>query len=89
MAPLEDHAYLKICAELASCLSISLASARRQVELMAAREGVKDLKTRKLIAERLLKESRNKNMSEDISSSVHLDNLLKALAEDENFMVED
>ncbi len=89
MTPLEDHAYLKTCAELASCLSISLASARRQVELAAARDGVKDLKSRKLIAERLLNESRNRNSSEEISSSAQFDDLLKALAEDENFMVED
>ncbi len=89
MAPLEDHAYLKICAELASCLSISLASARRQVELAAARDGVKDLNSRKLIAQRLLTESIKKNSDQDVSASAQLDGLLKALAEDENFMVED
>ena len=53
MAPIEDHVYMKLCADLASCLSISLASARRQVELTVAREGTKDLTSKKIIAERL------------------------------------
>ncbi len=89
MAPIEDHGYMKLCAELASCLSISLASARRQVELAIAREGVKDLKAKKTIAERLLNEARSRQESEGISSPTQLDHLLTALAEEENFMTED
>ena len=89
MAPLEDHSYMKLCAELASRLSISLASARRKVELVAAKDGVKDLKSRKSIAERLLNEDLIRSQSEDSSSSAQLDELLEALAEEENFMVED
>ena len=80
---------MKLCAELASRLSISLASARRKVELVAAKDGSKDLKSRKLIAERLLNEDQNRNKSEEPSSSAQLDELLEALAEEENFMVED
>ena len=80
---------MKLCAELASRLSISLASARRKVELVAAKDGVKDLKSRKSIAERLLNEDLIKSQSEDCSSSAQLDELLEALAEEENFMVED
>ena len=88
--PLEDHVYMKLCAALASCLSISLASARRQVELVAAKDGVKELNERKLIAQRLLDEARTcKNMSIQASASAQLDQLLEALAEEENFMVED
>ncbi len=87
MAPLEDHDYLKLCASLASRLSISLSAARRQVEIAAAREGLRDLKARKLIAERLLHEVQID--SEEVSASANLDKLLEALAEDENFMVED
>ena len=89
MAPIEDHVYMKLCADLASCLSISLASARRQVELTIAREGVKDLTSKKTIAERLLNEARSRQESEGISSSKHLDYLLTALSEEENFMIED
>ena len=50
MAAMQDHALVKIYAELASCLSISLASARRKVELTASREEVRDLEGRKAIA---------------------------------------
>ena len=80
---------MKLCAELASRLSISLASARRKVELVAAQDSVKDLNARKLIAERLLNEAYARNNSEEISPSAQLDDLLEALAEEENFMVED
>ncbi len=80
---------MKLCAELASRLSISLASARRKVELVAAKDGVKDVNARKLIAERLLNQELERNKSKDISASSQLDELLEALAEEENFMVED
>ncbi len=89
MAGMEDHAYLKLCAQLASCLSISIASARRKVELEAIKDGTRDLSTRKQIADRLLEEARSNSNQEDSSSSAQLDELLTALAEDENFMVED
>ncbi|WP_320666835.1 hypothetical protein [Prochlorococcus sp. MIT 1307] len=89
MAPIEDHLYMKLCAELASCLSISLASARRKVELVAARDGVKNLNNKKDIAERLLKEARSHKSSGDVEVAAKLDELLRALAEEENFMVED
>ena len=65
MPTIEDHNYLKICAQLASSLSISLSSAKRQVELAANRKGKKDLNSRKIIAEKLLakalSEANNKN----------------------------
>ena len=89
MAPLEDHAYMKLCAELASSLSISLSSARRQVELVAVRDGAKDLNSRKVIAERLVKMAQTRKSSGESSASAQLDELLAALAEEENFMVED
>ena len=51
MPPIDDHSYLKICAQLASSLSISLAAARRKVELFAAKEGIRGLEERKRVAE--------------------------------------
>ena len=89
MARIEDHAYMKICAQLATCLSISIASARRKVELAATKDGVKDLPSRKLIAERLIKEARDNSEASESTSSSQLDELLEALASEENFMVED
>ena len=87
MARIEDHVYMRLCSELASCLSISLAAARRKVELVVAREGVKDLNAKKTIAERLLNDSKQK--LKDSSVPNQLDQLLTALAEEENFMTED
>ncbi len=89
MPAIEDRGYLKICAELASCLSISISAARRKVELAAVRDGVKDLPAKKVIAERLLKEAKSRNNEGDHDSAATFDALLEALAEDENFMTED
>ncbi|WP_320676050.1 hypothetical protein [Prochlorococcus sp. MIT 1300] len=89
MAIIEDHAYLKICASLASCLSISLAAARKKVELASAKAGVRDLASRKKIAEDLLNHAKTLSLEQSNSPSKSLDRLLEALAEDENFMIED
>ena len=89
MAAIEDHAYLKICADLAKCLSISLAAARRKVEIEAARNEIRDSSGRKKIAQLLLGKALASSKNEKESSAVQLDELLTALAEDENFMVED
>ena len=89
MASIQNHEYVKICSELATCLSISIASARRKVEIAARQQGVKDLLTKKLIAEKILKEALLEMKELDEKSSSRLDKLLVALAEEENFMVED
>ena len=89
MPAIEDHAYLKVCADLASCLSISIASARRRVDLVASREGVRDPGGRKAIAEKLLKEARSSNKSGNLSAAKEFDQLLEALDEEDNFMIED
>ena len=89
MPLIEDHHYLKICARLASSLSISIAAARRKVDLAAANQGVRSLEERKLIAENLLKEALLNSKDSKKCSSSELDNLLTALAEEENFMIED
>ncbi len=89
MASIEDHEYLKICAQLATCLSISLASARKKVEFVAAKEGVKDLPSRRSIAERLLQKALSQKASDEGWKAAEFDQLLEALAEDDNFMVED
>ena len=88
MAALEDHAFLKICAELASTLSISLSSARRKVEIAASKERKKDIQSRKEIAKKLL-EAASLEASKSENSKNKLDKLLEALADEENFMTED
>ena len=54
MAAPQDKDYAKACGQLASALSISIASARRKVDLVAAKEGVRDNEGRLLIVQRLL-----------------------------------
>ncbi len=89
MSPVQDHSYQKLCAQLAKCLSISLASARRKVEMVAMKRGVKDLSGRKVIAETLLEEAKHQQMNSDKDSINELDQLLAAVEQEENFMVED
>jgi hypothetical protein len=89
MPLIEDHHYLKICAQLASSLSISIAAARRKVEVVAAKEGKKDLQSRKVIAQKILDQSIEDDTKQSQSASASFDQLLKALKEEENFMIED
>ena len=89
MPLIEDHYYLKICAQLATSLSISIAAARRKVEVAAAKEGKKDLQSRKEIAQKILDQTIEKDKKQNDSASASFDQLLKALKEEENFMLED
>ena len=89
MPLIEDHQYLKTCAQLASSLSISIAAARRKVEVAAAKEGKKDLQSRKEIAQKILDQISEEDEKQGKSASASFDNLLKALKEEENFMLED
>ena len=89
MPLIEDHHYLKICAQLASSLSISISAARRKVEGAAAKEGKKDLQSRKEIAQKILDQTSNEDKEQSVSASESFDQLLKALIEEENFMLED
>ena len=89
MPLIEDHDYLKICAQLASTLSVSISAARRKVELAAAKEGKKDLQSRKEIAQKIFEQTLNDDKEQSISASASFDRLLKALKEEENFMLED
>ena len=89
MPLIEDHDYLKICAQLASSLSISISAARRKVEVAAAKEGKKDLQSRKAIAQKILDQVLDEDKKQSNSASASFDELLKALKEEENFMIED
>ena len=89
MPLIEDHHYLKICAQLASSLSISIAAARRKVEVAAAKEGKKDLESRNEIAQKILDQIIEDEIKQCESASASFDQLLKALKEEENFMLED
>ena len=89
MSSIKEHDYLKVCAKLASCFSISIAAAKKKVDIAAASQGARDVSERKKIAEMLLEEAQKQSSSEKNKITTQLDDLLKALAEEENFMVED
>ena len=85
MAAIQDSAYVKLCAQLASRLSISLASARRQVDQAAAREGKRDLEGRRAMAQCML----TALDSNDEGSVERLTALLSSSEGDGNFILED
>ena len=89
MPAIQDHDYLRLCAELATELGISQSSARRRVELAANKTGAKDLVSRKEVATTLLSEAQNERSKGEHDQGQVLDRLLEAEPLDEKFMLED
>ena len=54
MYPINDRQYLKICAEIAKLMSISISSAKKKVEIQIAKEGSKTIKEKIQVAQNLL-----------------------------------
>ena len=54
MYPINDRQYLKICAEIAKIMSISLSSAKKKVEIQIAKEGSKTIQEKRQVAQNLL-----------------------------------
>ena len=55
MYPINDRQYLKICAEIAKFMSISLSSAKKKVEIQIAKEGSKTIQEKIQVAQNVLK----------------------------------
>jgi hypothetical protein len=89
MPAIQDHDYLRLCAELATQLGISQSSARRRVELAANQTGAKDLTSRKEVATSLLEDAQNERSKGEHDQGQVLDRLLEAEPLDEKFMLED
>lgn len=85
MAGLSDRAYTAVCARLASSLGVSLASARRRVDIRAAQAGIRDPEAKRALAEELLAELQGS----DGERHSLLTAQLEAVGTDDNFMVED
>ncbi len=85
MPGIPDRSFNAACGRLASQLGVSLASARRRVEILAAREGQRDIAAKLALAERLLEESR----ASGLDRGELFDAQLGAVAHDELFMLED
>ena len=88
MYPINDREYLKICAKIASEMSISLSSAKKKVEIQISRENLKTIEEKRKIASDLLDLCKKENT--DGGGSVQLfDELMESLNNDDNFLVED
>ena len=88
MYPINDRQYLKICAEIAKIMSISLSSAKKKVEIKIAKEGSKTIQEKIQVAKNLL-EICEKNEEDKLSSSKILDKLMETINDEDNFLTED
>ena len=89
MAAIQDQNYVKLCAKLATRLSISLASARRRVDQAAAREGRRDVEGRRAMAQSLLDALDNDSDESNADNPERLNSLLSVSEGDGNFIIED
>ena len=85
MAGIPDRAYNAACGKLASQLGISLAAARRKVDVKASQQGLRESAAKLALAEQMLAEAQ----SSGANNHDLLTSLLEAVGNDENFMVED
>jgi hypothetical protein len=85
MPAIPERGYSAACAHLASHLGISLAAARRRVEIRAAREELRDAAARQALAERMLEEA----IASGVDHGTLLSSQLGAVGNDEHFMTED
>tara|TARA_B100000579_G_C22742304_1_gene809706 strand:- start:298 stop:564 length:267 start_codon:yes stop_codon:yes gene_type:complete len=88
MYPIKDRQYLKICAEIAQLMSISLSSAKKKVEIQIAKNGSKTIEEKRQVAQNLLKVCK-KDEGKKLSSSKILDKLMETLNDEDNFLTED
>ena len=88
MYPINDRQYLKICAEIASLMSISLSSAKKKVEIQIAKKGSKTIEEKREVAQELLTNYKKDHVNK-FSSSKILDQLMTTLNGEDNFLTED
>ena len=88
MYPINDRQYLKICAEIAKIMSISLSSAKKKVEIQIAKQGSKTIQEKIEVAQKLL-DNCEKNEGHKLSSSRILDKLMETINDEDNFLTED
>ena len=88
MYPIYDRQYLKICAEIAKLMSISISSAKKKVEINIAKEGSRTIQEKIQVAQNLL-EICEKNEGDKLNSSRILDKLMESFDDEDNFLTED
>ena len=88
MYPINDREFLKTCADIASLMSISLASAKKKVEIQITNNACKTIDEKRKVAKEVYdlckKESTNKYNSIKL-----FDDLMQSSAGNDNFLVED
>lgn len=85
MPAIPDRAYNAVCGRLASQLGVSLASARRKVDMKAAQQGVKDAAGKLKLAEVMLADAQTSGSD----SHAMLTAQLGTVGNDAYFMTED
>ena len=85
MVAIPDRTYNAACGRLASRLGVSLASARRKVDVRASQEGLRDVAFKVALAERMLEEV----IASGVDNEALLSSLLGAVSSEEYFLDED
>ena len=88
MYPINDKEYLKICADIASLMSISLSSAKKRVEIKISKCGSTSIEEKRNIAKELLLSYQNDKNNGNNSVKI-FDELMATLEDNDNFQVED
>ena len=88
MYPINDREYLKICASIASEMSISLSSAKKKVEIQISKKNSNTIEEKRKIASDVLDLCKREN-SKGGGSVKLFDELMESLNNDDNFLVED
>ena len=88
MYPINDKEYLKICAEIASVMSISLASAKKIVEIKLAKGPSTTIEEKRKIAKEHLVKCKKENKNGRSSVQI-FDELMETLEGNDDFLVED
>ena len=84
MYPINDREFLKICADIASLMSISLASAKKKVEIQITKKACKTIDEKRKVAKEVY-ENCKKDSANDLNSIRLLDNLMQSLEGNDDF----
>ena len=88
MYPINDREFLKICADIASLMSISLASAKKKVEIQITNNACKTIDEKRKVAKEVYEKCKQNNAN-DLNSIKILDDLMQSLDGNDDFLVED
>ena len=88
MYPINDRQFLKICADIASLMSISIASAKKKVEIQITNKDCKTIDEKIKVAQEVYETCKNESI-DGLNSIKLFDDLMQTLDENDNFLVED